>query len=106
MLTRLAGRPTGADLPADANQLSYQIAARLPLPPHERQELLGDATDRRTAGAPARLLRREIALLQGTRSIAVSPGVCASSPAELTPAPGPDPSRPRSSRAAKATNRP
>ena len=75
ILTRLAGRPTGTELPADANQLSYQIAARLPLPPHERQELLSDATTAERLVRLARLMRREIALLQGTRSIAVSPGV-------------------------------
>jgi hypothetical protein len=75
MLVRLAGRATGAELPADATQLSYQIAARLPLPPAERQALLGLPTTAERLVALARLLRREIALLQGTRSIAVSPAV-------------------------------
>jgi Lon protease-like protein len=75
ILLRLAGRATGAELPADANQLSYQIAARLPLPPEERQELLCDATTAERLVRLGRLLRREIALLQGTRSIAVSPTV-------------------------------
>jgi Lon protease-like protein len=75
ILMRLAGRATGTELPADANQVSYQIAARLPLPPDERQALLTDATTSDRLVRLARLLRREIALLQGTRSIAVSPTV-------------------------------
>ncbi|MEO9137934.1 MAG: LON peptidase substrate-binding domain-containing protein [Jatrophihabitans sp.] len=75
MLIKLAGRDTGADLPKDANQLSYQLAARVPLPPEERQELLTDDTTAERLVRISRLLRREIALLQGTRSIAVSPNV-------------------------------
>ncbi len=75
VLLKLAGRPTGAELPTDANQLSYHIAARLPLPPRERQELLRDDTTAARLARVARLLRREIALLRGTRSIAVSPAV-------------------------------
>jgi Lon protease-like protein len=75
MLVRLAGRGTGAELPDDANQLSYHLAARLPLPPGERQDLLTDATTAERLNRVARLMRREIALLQRTRSIAVSPTV-------------------------------
>jgi uncharacterized protein len=75
ILLRLAGRATGSELPADASQLSYQIAARLPLPPAERQELLADTSAAARLGRAGRLLRREIALLRGTRSIAVSPAV-------------------------------
>jgi Lon protease-like protein len=75
MLLRLAGRGTGSDMPEDANQLSYQLAARLPLPPGERQRLLADATTAQRLERLSRLLRREIALLQRTRSIAVSPAV-------------------------------
>jgi uncharacterized protein len=75
ILIRLAGRATGSELPDDPNQLSYQIAARLPLPPVERQALLVDATAADRLARVSRLLRREIALLQGTRSIAVSPAV-------------------------------
>ena len=106
MLTRLAGRPTGTDLPADANQLSYQIAARLPLPPHERQELLSDATTAERLVRLARLMRREIALLQGTGTSPYPPAYCASSPARTDTRSRTGSSRPRSSRAAKATNRP
>ncbi|WP_375475135.1 LON peptidase substrate-binding domain-containing protein [uncultured Jatrophihabitans sp.] len=75
VLRRLAGRATGGELPDDANQLSYQIAARLPLPPSERQALLADDTTAERLARLARLLRRELALLRGTRSIAVSPAV-------------------------------
>lgn len=75
MLLRLAGRGTGSELPTDANQLSYQLAARLPLPPEEKQALLNDDTTAERLQRLGRLLRREIALLQRTRSIAVSPAV-------------------------------
>jgi Lon protease-like protein len=75
LLARLAGRTTGAELPDDANQLSYQIGARLPLPPEERQALLADATTEQRLVRLVGLLRREIALLRRTRTIAVSPAV-------------------------------
>jgi Lon protease-like protein len=73
LLLRLAGRGTGAELPDDPNQLSYQLAARLPLPPEDRQELLAEETTAARLQHVARLLRRELALLRRTRSIAVSP---------------------------------
>jgi len=75
ILMKLAGRATGSELPDDPNQLSYQIAARLPLPPAERQALLVSETTSARLERLATLLRREIALLRGTRSIAVSPAV-------------------------------
>ena len=75
VLTRLAGRATGSELPADPTQLSYQIGARLPLPPAERQALLSDATTADRLTRLVLLLRREIALLVRTRTIAVSPAV-------------------------------
>ncbi len=74
-LVRLAGRGTGSELPNDASMLAYQLAARLPLPPEEKQSLLSDVTTSERLIRIARLLRREIALLQWTRSIAVSPAV-------------------------------
>jgi hypothetical protein len=74
-LHSLAGRSTGAELPTDANQLSYQIGARLPLPPDERQALLAEPTTELRLARLVRLLRREIALLRCTRTIAVSPAV-------------------------------
>ncbi len=72
-LTRLAGRRGGDDLPTDANQLSYQLAARLPLAPAERQTLLCDPSAARRLHREAALLRRELALLQRTRTVAVAP---------------------------------
>jgi len=75
ILVRLAGRATGSELPDDAGALAYQIAARLPLPPGERQQLLVLETTAERLQQLAALLRREIALLRGTRSIAVSPAV-------------------------------
>lgn len=75
LLTRLAGRSTGSELPTDPTELSYQIGARLPLPPEQRQALLADATTAERFVRINRLLRRELALLQRTRSIAVSPTV-------------------------------
>src|SRR3954471_15026001 len=75
ILIRLAGRATGSELPDDPNQLSYQVAPRLPLPPAERQELLVATTTAARLDRLAGLLRREIALLRCSRSIAVSPAV-------------------------------
>jgi Lon protease-like protein len=75
LLARLAGRATGGELPTDPSQLGYQIAARLPLLPADRQSLLEiETTAERLAGLN-RMLRREIALLRHTRTIAVAPAV-------------------------------
>lgn len=73
ILLRIAGRATGSELPDDALALSYEICARVPLPPHERQTLLDDASAAARLDRVARLLHREIALLQSTRSVAISP---------------------------------
>jgi uncharacterized protein len=75
LLTRLAGRPTGGELPSDPSQLAYQIAARLPLLPADRQSLLEVETTAERLARLNRLLRREIALLRHTRTIAVAPAV-------------------------------
>jgi Lon protease-like protein len=75
ILLGLAGRTTGGELPADATQLSYQIGARLPLAPEERQALLAEPTTAQRLAQLVRLLRRETALLKRTRTIAVSPAV-------------------------------
>jgi uncharacterized protein len=73
-LTRLAGRRGGGDdMPADPNQLSYQLAARLPLAPAERQTLLAEPTAAHRLHRVAALLRRELALLQRTRTVAIAP---------------------------------
>lgn len=75
LLVRLSGRATGEELPDDANLLSYHLAARLPLPPGDRQRLLSEETTQARLRRLLALLRREIALLRSTRSIAVSPAV-------------------------------
>jgi Lon protease-like protein len=75
LLTRLAGRPTGAELPDDATQLGYHVGARLPLVPEDRQALLEIDTTAARLAQVNRLLRREIALLRRTRSIAVAPAI-------------------------------
>jgi Lon protease-like protein len=75
LLTRIAGRSTGDVLPADPNQLGYHAGARLPLLPSDRQVLLELETTAERLARLNRLLRREIALLRHTRSIAVAPGV-------------------------------
>jgi len=74
-LRRLAGRPTGDTLAGDATQLSFQIAARLPLAPEDRQALLADDDAASRLTRVASLTRRELALLERTRSIAVAPTV-------------------------------
>ena len=75
LLTRIAGRPTGGELPSDPNQLGYQIAARLPLMPADRQSLLEIDTTAERLARLNRMLRRELALLRHTRTIAVAPAV-------------------------------
>lgn len=75
ILLRLAGRATGSELPTDPTLLSYQIAARLPLAPGERQALLAAATTAVRLERIGQFLRRELRLLQHTRSIAVSPTI-------------------------------
>lgn len=75
LLTRLAGRATGPELPHDPSQLAYQIAAQLPLVPADRQSLLEVDTTAERLARLNRMLRREIALLRHTRSIAVAPAV-------------------------------
>lgn len=75
LLSQLTGRSSEDDLPRDANLLSYHVAGQLPLAAQDRQDLLADisAADRLRRAIP--LLRREIRLLQSTRSICVSPSV-------------------------------
>ena len=75
LLIRLAGRGTGGELPADPSQLAYQIAARLPLVPADRQSLLEVDTTAERFTRLNRMLRRELALLRHTRTIAVAPDV-------------------------------
>jgi Lon protease-like protein len=75
MIYDLTGRRNDDTLPTDANQLSYHLAAQLPLTSEDRQMLLEEPTAAARLARTAVLLRREIALLQATRTIAVSPGV-------------------------------
>ena len=74
-LQTITGRTTGAELPDDVSQLSYHLAARLPLEPHERQLLLEDPNTGERLARLLVLLRREAALLRATRSIAVAPSI-------------------------------
>jgi Lon protease-like protein len=71
----LTGETPSAPLPDDAGLLSYRLAARLPLPPADRQALLEEPTDAARLNRAVRLQRRELALLGATRTIAVSPVV-------------------------------
>jgi hypothetical protein len=75
MIYDLTGRRNDEELPTDANQLSYHLAAQLPLTSDDRQLLLEQPTAAERLARTAVLLRREIALLQATRTIAVAPGV-------------------------------
>lgn len=75
LLEALTGQRRDPELPTDANQLSYYVAAQLPLDTADRQALLvaPTAADRLRLAVP--LLRRELRLLQATSSVAVSPSV-------------------------------
>jgi Lon protease-like protein len=75
LIYELTGRRSEETLPNDPNQLSYRLAAQLPLTPQDRQSLLEVPTTAERLAHTADLLRREIALLRATRTIAVSPGV-------------------------------
>lgn len=75
VLEALTGRERGSELPRDPNLLSYHVAAQLPLAPADRQALLEQPTAADRLQLAITLLRREISLLQSTRSICVAPGV-------------------------------
>lgn len=75
LLESLTGRDRAVELPGDANLLSYHVAAQLPLAPADRQALLEQPTAADRLVLAIALLRREISLLQSTRSICVAPGV-------------------------------
>jgi hypothetical protein len=61
--------------PTDAILLSYRLATEAPLTQHDRQDLLEDETAAARLLHVQRVLRREVALLRHTRSIAVSPAI-------------------------------
>jgi Lon protease-like protein len=75
LLEALTGRERDSDLPRDPNLLSYHVAAQLPLAPNDRQALLEQPTAGDRLRLAVTLLRREISLLEFTRSICVAPGV-------------------------------
>ena len=75
LLEVLTGQERVSDVPTDPNQLSYYVAAQLPLDTADRQALLAAPTAAERLGLAVPLLRRELRLLQATRSIAVSPSV-------------------------------
>jgi uncharacterized protein len=75
LLQALTGREREDELPTDANLLSYYVAAHAPLTPADRQALLAEPTAADRLRRAIALLRREIRLLQSTRSIAISPSV-------------------------------
>jgi uncharacterized protein len=73
LLSGLTGRRNDDELPSDANLLSYHVGGQLPLAARDRQELLAEtnAADRLRRAIP--LLRREIRLLESTRSVSPAP---------------------------------
>ncbi|PZS31533.1 MAG: peptidase S16 [Pseudonocardiales bacterium] len=75
LLGQLTGRDVDEQLPRDANLLSYHVAAHLPLTLQDRQDLLVEATAADRLRRTIALLRREIRLLQSTRSISVASDV-------------------------------
>jgi Lon protease-like protein len=72
---RLTGQAGEFDPPADDAQLSYQLAAAVPLAGDDRQALLEQPDCGARLALLARLLRREITLLRTTHTIAVSSGM-------------------------------
>lgn len=75
LLAALTGQVPEVDQPDDAAQLSYRLAAQLPLTAGDRQDLLEQPDTGTRLARLVVLLRREITLLRLTHSIAVSPGV-------------------------------
>jgi Lon protease-like protein len=75
VLQALTGREREDKLPDDANLLSYYVAAHAPLMPADRQALLAEPTAADRLRRAIALLRREIRLVQSTRSIAIAPSV-------------------------------
>jgi Lon protease-like protein len=78
---RLIGALTGREpdprdpYPSDPCLLSYRLATEAPLMPADYQQLLEDDTATARLLHVQRVLRREVALLRTTRSIAVSPAL-------------------------------
>lgn len=72
-LTGLSGRTSPSDFPDDPLQLSYEIAGRLQLTSSDRQDLLVAATAADRLRACLQLMRREITLLQQTKTVPIAP---------------------------------
>jgi uncharacterized protein len=75
LLAQLTGREVDQELPRDANLLSYHVAGHLPMTLPDRQDLLAQATTADRLRRTIPLLRREILLLQSTRSISLASDV-------------------------------
>ena len=75
LLAALTDREPQEPLPRDANLMSYHVAGHVPLDPRDRQLLLAEPTAASRLHRTIPLLRREIRLLQSTRSIAIAPSV-------------------------------
>jgi len=79
LIAALTGDPDDAEprdpFPNDPILLSYRLATETPLSPRDHQELLEDDNATSRLLHVQRVLRREVALLRRTRSIAVSPAV-------------------------------
>jgi Lon protease-like protein len=77
LISVLTGGETGArdPYPDDDILLSYRLASEVPLPTEDRQRLLEDEDAAIRLLHVRKVLRREVALLRHTRTIAVSPAV-------------------------------
>jgi uncharacterized protein len=77
LITVLTGGETGArdPYPDDDILLSYRLASEVPLPTEDRQRLLEDEDAAIRLLHVRKVMRREVALLRHTRTIAVSPAV-------------------------------
>ena len=75
LLVALTGQSRDEELPTDPNLLSYHVAASLPLGSADKQALLAEPTAAGRLNAEIRLLRRELRLIQSTRSVAIAPSV-------------------------------
>lgn len=76
LVTARTGRPVAGmtdAVPDNVNLLTYHVAATLPLPPSQRQELLAAPDAATRLRLLSDLLAREVALLQATGTIATGP---------------------------------
>lgn len=77
LITVLTGGEAGSrdPYPDDDILLSYRLASEVPLPTEDRQQLLEDEDAAIRLLHVRQVMRREVALLRHTRTIAVSPAV-------------------------------